>query len=237
MTPRETLAVRFARVLKTVVAAALVVVCAVVGATPLAADGPASNYIMAAWATEKGLPPGDVFAIAQDADGYLWLGTPNGLIRFDGSRFTPWTPSSPASALPSGPVHSIVASPDGSLWVGFGGGAGVVRIHRDEVYQHAAADGAPAGATAMIQDRQGAIWVATRRGSVPIRERTLDADGPGRRLQRRGSLQPLRGSRRAAVGGNGVRRLSPQQGIVGARRRRPRPTCRASPRTRPERSG
>jgi signal transduction histidine kinase/ligand-binding sensor domain-containing protein len=164
MTPRETLAVRFKRVLGTAAAAALVAVCAAAGSTILAANGPASSYIMSAWATEKGLPPGDVFAIAQDADGYLWLGTPNGLIRFDGSRFTPWTPPNSATALPSGPVHSIVASPDGSLWVGFGGGAGVVRITRDEVYQHTAAEGAPAGATAMIQDRQGAIWVATRRG-------------------------------------------------------------------------
>ena len=164
MTSRESLAVRFVFFIKTAVVAGLTVVCAVVGAARLAAEGSPSNYVLAAWATEKGLPPGDVFAIAQDVDGYLWLGTPNGLIRFDGSRFTPWTPSTPAGALPSGPVHAIVGSPDGSLWVGLGGGGGVVRILRGEVYQHAVADGAPPGVTAMIQDRQGTIWVGTRRG-------------------------------------------------------------------------
>ena len=164
MTSRESLAVRFVFFIKTAVVAGLTVVCAVVGAARLAADGSPSNFVLAAWATEKGLPPGDVFAIAQDVDGYLWLGTPNGLIRFDGSRFTPWTPSTPAGALPSGPVHAIVGSPDGSLWVGLGGGGGVVRILRGEVYQHAVADGAPPGVTAMIQDRQGTIWVGTRRG-------------------------------------------------------------------------
>ena len=176
MTSRESLAVRFVSLLKAAVCRrAGVFVCAAIGAARLSANGSLPNYVLAAWATEKGLPPGDVFAIAQDVDGYLWLGTPNGLIRFDGSRFTPWTPSASSAALPSGPVHAIVGSADGSLWVGFGGGGGVVRILRGEVYQHAVADGAPPGVTAMIQDRQGTIWVATRRGPVPVRERPLDA--------------------------------------------------------------
>ena len=70
----------------------------------------------------------------------------------------------PSSALPNGPVHAIVGSHDGSLWVGLGGGGGVVRILRGQVVRYAASDGAPPGVTAMIQDRQGTIWVATRRG-------------------------------------------------------------------------
>src|SRR5688572_17676353 len=93
------------------------------------------RYALTAWAAEKGLPPGDVFAIAQDVDGYLWLGTPTGLLRFDGSRFTPWRASYPENALPNGPVHAIVGSADGSLGVGFGGGGGVVRIHQGTVFQ------------------------------------------------------------------------------------------------------
>jgi signal transduction histidine kinase/ligand-binding sensor domain-containing protein len=122
------------------------------------------NYALAVWASEKGLPPGDVFAIAQDLEGYLWLGTPTGLLRFDGHRFTPWEPADPASALPSGPVHAIVGSHDGGLWVGLGGGGGVVRLHNGQIVRYTEADGAPAGVTTMIQDRQGAIWVAARRG-------------------------------------------------------------------------
>ena len=120
------------------------------------------NYTMAVWA-EKGVP-GDVFSIAQDVEGYLWLGTPTGLLRFDGNRFTPFQPADPASPLPDGPVHAIVGSHDGSIWVGLGGGGGVARIHRGRVERHSPAHSGPTSVTAMIQDRQGAIWVAARRG-------------------------------------------------------------------------
>jgi signal transduction histidine kinase/ligand-binding sensor domain-containing protein len=135
-----------------------------VAAPRLSAEDSLPDYVLSAWGTENGLKPGDVFAVAQDVDGYLWLGTPNGLIRFDGLRFTPWTALSPGNELPDGPVHAIVGSADGSLWVGLGGGAGVVRIHQGKVFQHATSEGAPPGATSMIQDRQGTIWVATRSG-------------------------------------------------------------------------
>ncbi len=98
------------------------------------AEKPATpNYTMAVWASEKGLLPGDVFTIAQDLEGYLWVGGPTGLLRFDGNRFSPWQPADPASALPSGPVHAIVGSHDGSIWVGIGGGGGVVRIQRGQI--------------------------------------------------------------------------------------------------------
>ena len=138
-------------------------VCASAG--DVFAEKPATpNYTMAVWASEKGLPPGDVFAIAQDLEGYLWVGGPTGLLRFDGNRFSPWQPADPASGLPSGPVHAIVGSHDGSIWVGLGGGGGVVRIQRGQIVKYSTAEGAPPGVSAMTQDRQGAIWVATRRG-------------------------------------------------------------------------
>jgi signal transduction histidine kinase/ligand-binding sensor domain-containing protein len=121
------------------------------------------SYALTVWATESGLP-GDVFAISQDLEGYLWLGTPTGLLRFDGSRFVPWAPADKAEVLPKGPVHALVGAHDGSLWVGIGGGGGVVRIDRGHLVRYEMSDGAPPGATDMIEDRQGVIWVASRRG-------------------------------------------------------------------------
>src|SRR5262245_15531103 len=161
MTSRESIPLRlFVPRCAAIAVTLAVLVCA---ARPASAD-PLPDYVLSAWGNENGLKPGDVFAVAQDVDGYLWLGTPTGLIRFDGLRFTPWTALSPGNELPSGPVHAIVGSADGSLWVGIGGGGGVVRIHQGKVFRHAKSDGAPAGADAMIQDRQGTIWVATRSG-------------------------------------------------------------------------
>src|SRR5215510_11676500 len=90
---------------------------AIAAAPSVTSDGAIPDYGLAVWAADKGQPPGDVFAIAQDAEGYLWLGTPNGLHRFDGARFTSWNALSPA-ALPSGPIHALIGAPDGSLWVG-----------------------------------------------------------------------------------------------------------------------
>ncbi len=130
-----------------------------------AADlSPRPNYVLTVWAAEEGLPLGSVFAITQGLDGYLWLGTAAGLVRFDGSQFTRWTPATPADALPIGPVHSLVATPDGLLWVGFGGGGGVVRIDGNRLTRHSTDEGAPGGATAMLQDREGSIWIAGGRG-------------------------------------------------------------------------
>src|SRR5262245_12527834 len=78
--------------------------------TTSSADRTIPDYGLAVWAADKGQPPGDVFAIAQDAEGYLWLGTPNGLHRFDGARFQPWISSNPDTALPNGPIHALVRS-------------------------------------------------------------------------------------------------------------------------------
>src|SRR5215204_3697827 len=47
-----------------------------------------SNYLIRSWQTEDGLPQNSVNAVIQTRDGYLWLGTYNGLVRFDGVRFT-----------------------------------------------------------------------------------------------------------------------------------------------------
>lgn len=145
---------------------AVLLLAAMAAATSVAADTAAepSRYALTAWAAEDGEPPGDVFAIAQDTGGFLWLGTPTGLIRFDGTRFTRWPPPGTAEMLPDGPVHAIVGAPDGSLWVGFGGGGGVVQIRDDRIVRHTVDSGAPPGVTAMLRDRGGAIWVAARRG-------------------------------------------------------------------------
>ena len=52
-----------------------------------------SQYAHTAWRVQDGVFGGAPWAITQTTDGYLWIGTRTGLLRFDGVRFVPWTPS------------------------------------------------------------------------------------------------------------------------------------------------
>jgi signal transduction histidine kinase len=134
------------------------------GAVPAVAAGvdapPAISYALAAWSNAQS---GDVFAIAQDLDGYLWLGTPDGLVRFDGTRFQRWAKSG-GSTLPASPVPALASSSQGGVWASFGGGGGVARIHRGGITSYSAADGAPPGVNALLEDRRGTVWAATGGG-------------------------------------------------------------------------
>lgn len=137
----------------------LSLVIALVLSVPAVA-APVPAHVMAAWTEETGLPPGEVLSIAQDLDGYLWLGTSAGLVRFDGARFVPWG-SRGEPALPARNVPALVGSRDGSLWLGYNGDGGVSRIRGTTLVTYTKSDGVPAGpVSALLQDRQGAIWVA-----------------------------------------------------------------------------
>src|SRR6188474_3387839 len=76
--------------------------------------GAKPSYTLTAWTGHQNLSLGDVFAIAEDRDGYLWLGTSNGLIRFDGAVFT--RRATGALAKADGPVSALLGASDGSLW-------------------------------------------------------------------------------------------------------------------------
>lgn len=75
-----------------------------------------SQYIRDHWGAEKGFPGGPVYAIAQTADGYLWIGTEKGLVRFDGLSFQLIQHANTPS-LPAGPVLGLAADAEGNLWV------------------------------------------------------------------------------------------------------------------------
>ena len=92
----------------------------------------ASDYLVDDWDTEKGLPSSTVTAIAQTPDGYLWVGTYNGLARFDGERFVLFDPvNTPALTQPR--IQGLYVDARGTLWINtFRGGltscrAGVFR--------------------------------------------------------------------------------------------------------------
>jgi ligand-binding sensor domain-containing protein len=153
-------------------------VCALPALATTGADAPpAMRYALAAWSNEQS---GDVFAIAQDLDGYLWLGTPDGLVRFDGTRFQPWAQSS-RGALPVRPVSALAGSSQGGVWVAYNGGGGVARIDRGGITQYSPDDGAPSSVNALLEDRRGTVWAATGHGLFRYAgnrwSRVTEADG------------------------------------------------------------
>ena len=82
---------------------------------------PLAEYGRQSWAMENGLPQNSVHALAQTKDGFLWLGTEAGLIRFDGVSFLVLDRNS-RPALPSGDIRCLLAAKDGALWIGTGEG-------------------------------------------------------------------------------------------------------------------
>ena len=143
----------------------VVCLCTAAVVTVRTAEEPpaASTFALAAWPTERSLP-GDVLAIAQDLEGYLWLGTPDGLVRFDGSRFEPWTQKSGATTLPASPVAALTGSAKGGVWIGYSEGAGVAYLYQGHATRYLVADGTPLDVNMLIEDRRGAIWAASSHG-------------------------------------------------------------------------
>lgn len=88
--------------------------CLLFASTPVLS---APHYIIRAWYAEDGLPQNAVTAAVQTRDGYLWLGTYTGLVRFDGERFVVFDDQN-TPALKNSRITSLYESVDGALWIG-----------------------------------------------------------------------------------------------------------------------
>ena len=111
-----------------------------------------------AWTGKHGLI-GRLDSLAQTIDGYLWIGTSNGLLRFDGMQFERFAPE--PGRLPGADVDALLASRDGGLWAGFVGG-GVSYIAPDgRIQTYGREHGLPVGnIRALAEDHDGVIWAA-----------------------------------------------------------------------------
>src|SRR5687768_17962789 len=86
---------------------------------------PAAAFVRAAWTTDDGLPQNSIGAIVQSRDGYLWLGTLGGLVRFDGIKFEVFVPST-HRGLTSSRIRALHLDRQQRLWIGTEDG-GLVR--------------------------------------------------------------------------------------------------------------
>lgn len=118
-----------------------------------------SQYIRQQWTVESEFPGGTVHAISQTPDGYLWIGTDTGLIRFDGFNFQA-VQYSPLISTPNTPVLGLTTDVDGNLLIRLQG-AGVLRQRNGRI--ETVATGVAPGAsqvTAMWRDEGGRILMS-----------------------------------------------------------------------------
>lgn len=120
-----------------------------------------SQYAHTSWTARDGLFKGYVSAIAQTPDGYLWLGTEFGLLRFDGIRTVPWQPPE-GKGLRSDRISALLAARDGTLWIGTMDE--LVSWKDGQLTHHAELDGL--FVPNIFQDREGVIWAQGSLGSA-----------------------------------------------------------------------
>jgi signal transduction histidine kinase/ligand-binding sensor domain-containing protein len=122
-----------------------------------------SQYGHTAWRAQDGVFNGSPIVITQTTDGYLWIGTNTGLIRFDGVRFAPWSPPAGKRLLDSR-IFSLLGARDGSLWIGTG--YSISHWKDGELTNYPQLSGR---IEAVVEDTEGTAWLA----------RTQATDGMG----------------------------------------------------------
>ena len=119
-----------------------------------------TEYVHVFWDTEDGLPQSSINAIEQTEDGYIWLGTQEGLVRFDGMRFTEFNTRNVA-AFESNDIRVLKRSRHGGLWIGTRN-TGLYR-YTNGLFSRVSPENSlnNASITAIIESDQGHLWIGT----------------------------------------------------------------------------
>jgi len=136
------------------------------------------NFTIRSWQSQDGLPEETVQAFAQTPDGYLWVGTSGGLLRFDGARFHLFAHEN-TPAFGENSVFCLLAAHDGRLWIGTDG-SGLIEWQNGVFHAYPTEKGQTADfVRALAEDRNGLLWVATDDGLFWAKDgRMVRADKP-----------------------------------------------------------
>ena len=151
--------------------------CALVLATSSPAASAASlapDLVIRSWSTAAGLPQSTVTAIVQTRDGYLWLGTRDGLARFDGVRFTVFGLQ---EGLQSVDILTLLEDSRRTLWIGTSGG-GLARWKDGRIQTVITPDQRVDTVNCLEEDAEGRLWVGTQ-GGLRLWQDKLLLDEPG----------------------------------------------------------
>jgi signal transduction histidine kinase/ligand-binding sensor domain-containing protein len=137
-----------------------------------------SQYAHTAWKVRDGFAKGRIGSIAQTPDGYLWLATEFGLLRFDGVRTVSWQPSGEAQ-LPSNNIRDLLVARDGTLWIGTL--KGLASYKDGKLTQYPELAGALLGW--FLEDREQTVWFGARQEAIvklcAIRHGKVECYGAG----------------------------------------------------------
>jgi signal transduction histidine kinase/ligand-binding sensor domain-containing protein/CheY-like chemotaxis protein len=122
-----------------------------------------SQYEHTTWRSEDGLPQNSIQAITQTHDGYLWMGTQEGLVRFNGTTFTVFNKNN-TEAIRHNDIRALYEDQAGTLWIGTYGG-GLTSYRDNQFHSYTTANGLSNNfVTTILQDKQGRLWIGTQTG-------------------------------------------------------------------------
>jgi len=121
-----------------------------------------SRYIVRAWAIEDGLPQNSILSLIQTRDGYIWLGTQSGLVRFDGVTFKIYNQWN-TRGLKNDRILALYEDRNGALWVGTKGG-GVSRLKDGEWTAFTTGNGLANNTVSAITGEKDILWIGTGNG-------------------------------------------------------------------------
>ena len=125
------------------------------GSSSAVAASESAAWSYRAWQTDEGLPDNSVTGVAQTEDGYVWVATYGGLMRFNGAGFK----AVPLPSLLKKSVAAMLLDHQDRLWLGIDR-VSVICVESNAMHTFTNADGLPAERiAAMAEDRDGAIWI------------------------------------------------------------------------------
>ena len=140
-------------------------------AAPQSDDLPSDGYVMTHWGPNEGLPSADTWPIIQSREGYVWIGTGFGLVRFDGMKFTPFN-SKDYPVFRAQQVTAIHEDKAGRIWVGLLS-AGVLLYENGRFNPPAYCDAiANQSVTSIFSDSTGNVYLCTSAGVLMVRDGT-----------------------------------------------------------------
>ena len=162
-------------------------------------------YGYQSWQTDSGLPQNTVHAVLQTSDGYIWLATEGGLVRFDSVKFSVFTHHD-TPPLGSDVIYSLLEDRSGTLWIGTSNGVTRYRNRGFESVQLTITS-QPGIVWSLHQGSNGAIWALTSAGLVRF---------DGTRFQNVPGIPPLNETSNMVDGSNGSLWLGTSAGLFEA---------------------